>query len=154
MSPAAMRYLLHSISALLLLTAPCSYARETAETKHPVDAKVDALVEKAVSTADLIQAYDKGIALWDAELNRVYQALRKALPASAGEKLKPAQQQWLLYRDAQCAMLDEQYNQYDGTLYLPMGVAARMRVTEDRARYLTQLLEIQQEHSGPDTTEK
>lgn len=109
---------------------------------------MDALVEKAVSTADLIQAYDKGIALWDAELNRVYQALRKALPASAAEKLKPAQQQWLLYRDAQCAMLDEQYNQYDGTLYLPMGVAARMCLTEDRARYLTLLVETHKEHGA------
>ena len=45
-------------------------------------------------------------------------------------------------------MLDEQYNQYDGTMYLPMRVAARMRVTEDRARYLKDLLEVQQEHSG------
>jgi uncharacterized protein YecT (DUF1311 family) len=133
---------------ILLVWSTLPAMAEAEGEKHPVDIKVEALVEKAVSTADMIQAYDKGIALWDAELNRVYQALRKALPAPAGEKLKLAQQQWILYRDAQYAMLDEQYNQYDGTMYLPMRVAARMRVTEDRARYLKDLLETQQEHSG------
>lgn len=142
-----MNKLLVSLTAVLLVISVNGHAQDAAP-KHPIEVKVDALVEKAVSTADMIQAYDKGISLWDAELNRVYQALRKTLPAPAGEKLKLAQQQWILYRDAQYAMLDEQYNQYDGTMYLPMRVAARMRVTEDRARYLKDLLETQQEHSG------
>jgi len=133
-----------AFSVLIMASVPA----EKSDARHPIDARVEALMEKAVSTADTIQAYDKGIALWDAELNRVYQALRKALPAPVGDKLKLAQQQWLLYRDAQYAMLDEQYNQYDGTMYLPMRVAARMRVTEDRARYLTLLLETQQEHGA------
>lgn len=136
-----------SLTALAVLFAMPGRAEEKSE-KHPVDAKVEALVEKAVSTADMIQAYDKGISLWDAELNRVYQALRKALPAPAGEKLKLAQQQWILYRDSSYALIDEQYNQYEGTMYLPMRVAARMRLTEDRARYLTLLLETQKEHGG------
>jgi uncharacterized protein YecT (DUF1311 family) len=138
----------------LLFLAVCAAvsatpARAADETpKHPIEAKVAALLDKAVSTADMIGAFDKGHALWDAELNRVYQALRKTLPAPAAEKLKTAQQQWILYRDAQFAMLDEQYSQYEGTMYLPMRVAARMQVTEDRARYLMGLLATQQEHSG------
>lgn len=133
-------------ATLVLLAAPSLSAEEKGAAMHPVAVKVEALVDQAVSTADLIQAYDKGIGLWDAELNLLYQALRKVLPAPAGEKLKLAQQQWILYRDAQYAMLDEQYNQYEGTMYLPMRVAARMRVTEDRARYLKDLLETQREH--------
>ena len=143
-----MKLLLLSITTFRLLTVSPANAQDEEKSIHPIEGKVDALMEKAVSTADMIQAYDKGIALWDAELNLVYQALRKALPVPAGEKLKLAQQQWLLYRDAQYAMLDEQYNQYDGTMYLPMRVAARMTVIEDRARYLKALLETQREHSG------
>ncbi len=134
--------------ALTLLFSSTGFAEEVIG-RHPIAIKIDAMVEKAKSTADMIQAYDQGIALWDAELNRVYQALRKALPAPAGEKLKAAQQEWILYRDASYAMLNEQYNQYEGTMYLPMRTAARMRLTEDRARYLTLLLETQQEHGGP-----
>lgn len=142
-----MKNLLLSLTAFAVLSATPGRAENKTE-KHPIEAKVDAMMEKAVSTADMIQAYDKGMKLWDAELNRVYQALRKALPAPAGEKLKLAQQQWILYRDAQYAMIDEQYSAYDGTMYLPMRVAALMRVTEDRARYLNDLLETQKEHSG------
>ena len=136
------------LSALpvILLSSTLPAVAEAEGEKHPIDAKIGSLMEKAVSTADMIQAYDKGIALWDAELNRVYQALRKGLPAPASEKLKSAQQQWILYRDAQYAMLDAQYDAYDGTMYLPMRVAARMRVTADRARYLKLLLETHQEH--------
>ena len=148
-----MKKLLLSLTAIGILQAMPGRT-EDAAGKHPIDAKVSALVDKAVTTADMIQAFNKGTALWDAELNRVYQALRKALPAPAAEKLKLAQQQWLLYRDASYALIDEQYSQYDGTLYLPLRVAARMRVTEDRARYLKDLLETQQEHRGADTTQK
>ena len=73
-----MRNYLLSVSTVCLFSMLSVTRGGAAEEtkKHPVEAKVDALMEKAVSTADMIQAYDKGIALWDAELNRVYQALR------------------------------------------------------------------------------
>ena len=35
MRPAATGYLRHSLSALLLLASPCSYALQSAGTKHP-----------------------------------------------------------------------------------------------------------------------
>ena len=144
-----MKLLLSTLGATGLMLAGSSLcAQEQAKVSHPIHTKVEAMLENAVSTADMIGAYDKGIVLWDAELNRVYQALRKALPPPAGEKLKLAQQQWILYRDAQYAMIEEQYNQYEGTMYLPMRIAARMHLTEDRARYLTLLLQTQQEHGG------
>lgn len=139
-----------ALLAFLVNSLPAAEEEDAAEdpAPHPVEVKVDALVEKAVSTHDMIEAYNKGTALWDAELNRTYQALRKLLPAEASEKLKTAQQQWLVYRDAQNEMLDAQYKAFDGTMYLPMRAAARMRLIEERARYLGELLELQKEHSA------
>lgn len=148
MLPYSMKLLPILVLSGILLPAIRSARSGEPPAPHPVEVKVGALVDAARSTADFMAAYGKGSELWDAELNRIYQALRKALPAPASEKLKLAQQQWLLYRDASYALLDEQYNQYEGTLYLPMRVAARMRVTEDRARYLTLLLETQKEHGA------
>ena len=94
-------------------------------------------------------ACDQGTTLRDTQPDCIYQALRKAHPAPASENFKPARQQWVLDPDASCALIGKQYNQYDGTMYLPMRTATRVRPTEHRACPLTLLLDTQKEHDAP-----
>lgn len=135
----------------LLFTALCAtapFARaDDEEKKHPIDAKVAALFDKAVSTADMMQAADKGTKLWDAELNRCYGELKKKMKPAAFATLQAAQRQWLAYRDAQFKALDEFYSQFDGTMYLPMRADAGMTVIRTRAMELYDMLEMLKEHA-------
>jgi uncharacterized protein YecT (DUF1311 family) len=139
-----------SIFTLLLLallaTAPFVRA-EDEEKKHPIDAKVAALFDKAVSTHDMIQAAGQGTKLWDAELNRCYGELKKKLKPEAFTALQAAQRQWIAYRDAQSKALDEFYSQFDGTMYLPMRADAGMTVIRTRAMELYDMLEMLKEHA-------
>jgi uncharacterized protein YecT (DUF1311 family) len=132
------------ILAALLLTTPAVFADE--EKKHPIDAKVEALMDNANSTADMIGAADKGTKLWDAELNRCYGELKKKLKPGSFAALQNAQRQWLAYRDAQFKALDEFYGQFDGTMYLPMRAHAGMIVIRTRAMELYDMLETFKEH--------
>src|SRR4051794_23220457 len=82
------------------------------ERKHPLDAKVDAMVEKANSTADNVRVYSQAYKLWDAELNRCYGELKKRLKPQAFAALQSAQRQWLAYRDEQLKYIIEFYGKF------------------------------------------
>lgn len=133
-----------ALLAALLLAAPAVFADE--EKKHPIDAKVEALFDKAGSTAEMIRAADQGTKLWDAELNRCYGELKKRIKPDAFTALQAAQRQWLAYRDAQFKALDEFYGQFDGTMYLPMRADAGMTVIRTRAMELYNMLEMFKDH--------
>ena len=104
--------------------------------------------EDAGSTAATAEAYRKGLELWDKEMNRVYQELKKTLPEKSFATLKAAQVQWLAYRDAQVAFINSCYDQYDGTMYIPMRASAVMEVTRARALELLHRLEMHKEHAA------
>lgn len=130
--------------AALLFTAPAVFADD--EEKHPLDKKVEAILEKANSTAEMVQANDQGVKLWDAELNRCYGELKKRLKPDAFAALQAAQRQWLGYRDAQFKFIAELYGHFDGTMYIPMRSAAAMQVVRSRALELYHILEVVKEH--------
>lgn len=130
------------------LLATASFVRAEDEEKHPIDAKVAALFDKAVSTADMVEAAGKGTKLWDAELNRCYGELKKKMKPAAFAALQAAQRQWLAYRDAQFKALDEFYGQFDGTMYIPMRADAGMTVIRTRAMELYHMLQTFEEHGG------
>jgi uncharacterized protein YecT (DUF1311 family) len=118
---------------------------EDKPTKHPIDVKVEAAEEKALSTAEQTEAQANGLKLWDAEMNRVYAKLKKRLKPSAFDALQAAQRDWLKYRDNQKKFLDEMYQQFQGTMYIPMHAAAVKEITRARALELTHLLEVYEE---------
>jgi uncharacterized protein YecT (DUF1311 family) len=113
--------------------------------KHPIDVKVEAAEEKALSTAEQRDVEANALKLWDAELNRVYAKLKKRLKPSAFEALQAAQRDWLKYRDSQTKFIDEMYQQFQGTMYIPMHAAAVKEITRARALELTHLLETYEE---------
>jgi len=135
------RLLAPLVSFLLAIAA---LAQEP-EKKHPIDVKLEKAEDEASSTADQRDVQSLALKLWDAEMNRVYTKLRKALKPAAATALQAAQREWLNYRDAEVKFLDEMYAAFEGTMFIPMHMAAVARVTRERALRLTRLLETQQE---------
>jgi uncharacterized protein YecT (DUF1311 family) len=135
------------ISALFLAALISTTAFAAEEPKHPIDRKVEAASEKAVSTAEMVQVQADGLKLWDAEMNRVYGELKKRLKPSAFAALQAAQRAWIEYRDSQIKFIGEFYGQFQGTMYAPMRAAAELEVTRQRALELGHRLEILKEES-------
>jgi uncharacterized protein YecT (DUF1311 family) len=123
-------------------------AADESDKKHPLDVKVEKLSDEAKSTADSTGAYTKGLELWDREMNRVYQEMKKVLPEKSFAALKASQVQWLAYRDAQIAFINSCYDQYEGTMFQPMRASAIMEVTRARALDLGKRLEMHKEHAA------
>lgn len=132
----------------MLVINPAVIPAEESVRKHPIDVKIEAAAEKAMSTVDMIQVQDNGLKLWDAEMNRVYGLLKKRLKPDAFALLQAAQRDWIKYRDDQVKFIGEFYTQFDGTMYRPMQVAAVMEVTRQRGLELTRILEMLEEHGG------
>lgn len=143
-----MKHLLIPVLAAILATTALRAADEDGEKKHAIDQKIGKLSDDAKSTADSTDAFRKGLELWDKEMNRVYQELKKALPEKSFATLKTSQVQWLTYRDAQIAFINSCYDQYEGTMYQPMRASAVMEVTRARALDLTKRLEMHKEHAA------
>jgi len=143
-----MKPVISAIAVCVVLILSCRAADEGAEKKHPIDVKIGKLADNAKSTADSTDAYRKGLELWDKEMNRAYQDLKKLLPGKPFATLKAAQLQWIAYRDAQIAFINSCYDQYEGTMYIPMRASAIMEVTRARALELLHRLEVHREHSG------
>lgn len=147
------RHLLTSIaSASCCLATTGGTARaeieETAEPRHRIDKQVEALLEKSTSTASMLEAYGKGVELWDAELNRVYKELAGLLHEEGKTALKNAQRAWVAFRDAEKALVAQCYSQYEGTVYLPMEADAVMQITRQRAMGLAKRLGMHHEHAA------
>ena len=142
-----MKTALFALAAAAAIALPqySSAADEGAEEKHPIDLKIGKLADDANSTAESTDAYEQGLKLWDKELNRVYQELKKTLPEKSFAVLKDSQVQWLAYRDAQIAFINSCYDQYDGTMYIPMRASAIMEVTRSRALELKHRLDVHKE---------
>lgn len=131
----------------LLTGQPRSTAETTVDTpekqrRHPIDREISALLDNDPSTAGQIRAFEKGIELWDAELNRAYKELFGKLGDDGRKALKEAQRAWLAFRDAEFKRFNLLYSGKDGSMFIPMGVAARLELIKARALELVQSIEI------------
>jgi len=118
---------------------------EEAVKKHPIDVQTEKAEENALSTADQTEAQAKSLKLWDAEMNRVYAKLKKRLKPAAATALQAAQKDWLKFRDTQRKFLEEMYQGFEGTMFIPMHAAAVKEITRARTLELTRLLEAHEE---------
>jgi uncharacterized protein YecT (DUF1311 family) len=89
--------------------------------------------EGSLTDRQVIDCYDRELAVWDGMLNRSYQALLKALDADQQEKLRGMQRAWIDSRDKSCAFL---YDYFQGTMTNPMIAACKSRTTARQALYL------------------
>lgn len=134
-----MRYFIALLTILTLSSGMFASGKDA--PADPLDKKVDALFEKARSTGDQFEAAEAGKKLWDEEMNRVYQLLRKKLSPAAAEALQASQRKWIEWRDAEFAAINTYYDQFKGTMYGPMRVGEQMDIVRQRALDLKARLE-------------
>jgi len=127
----------------VLLLAAASIAQE--QPQHPIDKALDACIEKNGSTAGMVECTDKAYAAWDKELNKNYVELMRALNPKQKEALRLAQMEWIKYRDLEFKSLNSVYDTMDGTMYIPMRIAAHLEVIKKRALELKDRLDLVKE---------
>lgn len=74
----------------------------------------------------------KAYELWDKELNKIYNQLRRELTSKESKALKTAQRKWLKYRDAEFKLIDHIYSYEKGTMNIPFNAHARLKVVKKR----------------------
>ena len=131
-----------ALSGALSRTAAQSANPDASPIPDPVESEIDQIREKAKSTAELVEAEARGIEMWDAELNRVYQLLQKQLPQTERKKLIDSQRAWLGFRDANRQIIRAVYERAEGSMYRPMAVNAELEIVKERAEDLRRYLEI------------
>ena len=87
-----------------------------------------------VVTSDLAACLAKARASSDAEMNSLYQRIRKALDASEAEQLATTQRLWVKYRDANCSAERSLYG--PGTAAGPAYLACLEAMTRERTKEL------------------
>jgi uncharacterized protein YecT (DUF1311 family) len=111
-------------------------------TPDPVEEKVNALRDKAKSTADMVEAEDEGVKLWDKELNRVYGELLQQLPKEDKSALKDSQQEWIKFRDRNLQLIQVVYGNAEGTMYHVFAARAALEVVKSRVLDLRSYLDV------------
>ena len=109
---------------------------------HQIDKALDACIDKNGSTAGMVRCTDVAYAAWDRELNRNYAALMAKLKPPQKESLRLAQLEWIKQRDLEFKFIDSIYDTLEGTMYIPMRIAAHMEVIRKRALGLKDYLDL------------
>jgi uncharacterized protein YecT (DUF1311 family) len=129
-----------SIHLSLAILAAISLPLSAQEEKDPIDLEMDAAMEQAVSTADMVAAITAAHEKWEAKLNATYKALKQQMPAEEFAALQQAQRAWITYRDKQVESYGITYGNMEGTMWIPMHAGAVMRITKQRAQDLENIL--------------
>ncbi len=91
-----------------------------------------------------LQAYED----WDAELNKVYKALKKSeLDAKVKKQIKQAQRKWLKYRNTEFKAIDAIYDaekRGGGTMWGLLAADAKVEIVKNRVLVLSGYLQDSQ----------
>ena len=126
--------------ACLLVMASDSVAQEP--TQHPIDKALDACIDQNGSTAGMVECTDKAYAAWDKELNKNYGELMRTIKPKQKEALRLSQLEWIKHRDLEFRFIDSIFDTFQGTMYIPMRVGARLEVIKQRALALKSHLDV------------
>jgi len=132
-------------SLIIGLSLTCPLITIAAEAEHAIDRKMNTCLKKDYSTVGMKNCTQQAIDDWDAELNRVYKALRSKLNAKAKQSLKNSQSLWINYRDAEWIAIEAIYgniyeNQAGGTMWGVLAISAKLEIVKDRVLELTSYL--------------
>lgn len=119
-----------ALAALVTLLATPAFAQTSAE---PYSATYKACQNRAVTTADIVGCAAAEHRLWDAALNRNYQAMMRELRPERQAALRDVQRKWLAYRDAHCAFLRDPEG---GTITAIEAALCMLGMTASRAQEL------------------
>jgi uncharacterized protein YecT (DUF1311 family) len=133
------------LSTLVFLCAFPGMALAQEPTQHPIDKALDACIDQNGSTAGMVECTDKAYAAWDKELNRNYGELMRTVTAKQKEALRLSQLEWIKHRDLEFKFIDSMFDTFQGTMYIPMRVGARLDIIKQRALALKSHLEVYQD---------
>lgn len=102
------------MSLSVLLFPPLSVQ---AADKNPIDATLDACLEKNGTTIGMRQCLDQAYKAWDGELNAAYKNVMASLSPEAKAALKTAQRNWIAFKDAELAFYRSVFASTDGTIW-------------------------------------
>ena len=113
------------------------------EERHPLDLFLQSRRERAVSTLEIIEAYDTVSEHWAREIDRLITVIAAAeqVPASVRRDLRKAQQAWSIFRDQQFASAGQIYKLTAGTFGSIEFAQHRLDVIKARALHLSELVD-------------
>ena len=85
------------------------------------------------TTTGMIECEVRAKNAWDVELNKYYKLLTQTLSAGEKEKLKTAQKNWLVFRDAEEAFSSAMYGNMQGTMWSVTKISVDENLVKQRA---------------------
>lgn len=123
--------------ALTILLSSFISAPSFADKISPIDKENEACKEKNYSTIGMQECNEKTYKAWDAELNKVYKALRKAQGSKeAKAALKTSQQHWLKFRDSELNFINKMYQAQQGTYWGTVAGSTKVALIRTRVKTL------------------
>ena len=101
--------------------------------QHPIDKWLESCMEKGGYTTPVMAncAVEAG-KKWDAELNKYYQLLRGKLDNQGKQQLKNSELEWIKFRDLEFQVINNVYDNLEGTMYIPMSAGDKTDIVKDR----------------------
>ncbi|MEI7596039.1 MAG: lysozyme inhibitor LprI family protein [Bacteroidota bacterium] len=105
------------------------------ENKHEIDIQLQKCLDSTANqtTVGMIDCTRRAMDAWDSELNKYYKQLMNILSEEEKEKLKLAQQKWLLYRDTEISLAGTVFNNLQGTIWRIVAAERQMDIVKQRA---------------------
>lgn len=122
-----------------LILAMCFLSAQARDT-HPIEAKLNAALEKDLSTTDQLAAIAVATEEWNALLVKTLGQLQKELPAPAAAALKESQQRWEEFHKLEKSAITRLYENTEGTVFRSLEALDKLRLVKDRALQLNALL--------------
>jgi uncharacterized protein YecT (DUF1311 family) len=130
------------IAAAIVATVSANSAIAAPDAGKSIDKRCQDCIDKNPSTAGNVQCLDKAYKEWDGELNKRYKTLNTNLSPKAKAALQVAETQWIKFRDAERAFINQMYTDMEGTMYIPMSVQDNVDLVKHRAIQLKQYSDI------------
>ncbi|SPA25162.1 conserved hypothetical protein, DUF1311 [Cupriavidus taiwanensis] len=121
-----------AVAGLTVAALPVA-AAENGTQNGGLSADYERCMDKAVSTADMLNCAALESRVQDTALNRAYQSLLRRLEAPRTGQLRVAQRAWLEYRQANCAYVS---NPAGGSAARVAGASCLLEMTAARVREL------------------
>jgi uncharacterized protein YecT (DUF1311 family) len=124
---------------LFILLTILTFGQDMQKKQHPIDLKIEEClsIDSNQSTFGMINCIRTAMEEWDAELNKYYNLLMETLNIDEKEKLRAAQQQWLVYRDKEFEFIKKFYRNMEGTMWKIVEADSRNNIVRQRALELT-----------------
>jgi len=124
--------------------------------QHPIDTIIRRCIETEGPRTgmDIPQCYEKGYALWDAEMNVWYSRLMAPKDGSLFSKngsllddagkhlLQQSQVQWMHFRDMQLKVITTIYGRIDGAVWAQVALRKKMELPKQQALQLISYFEF------------